>query len=1074
MIRKLVVLITLAATTTIVGAATPALSEAQAARLDPALAAALESGTDPVRVIVHLDAAPAAELPMPPRGVEFPKARLAAVERAVDRGVSLARESLPAGALELRHTYRLIPAFAAVVSADAIPTLAGMSGVRFIELDRTWHAHTSQGLPLIHADVAHDLGITGAGTSVAIIDSGVDYTHPTLGGGPIPNGKVVYGKDTADNDSDPMDCGDHGTAVASIAAGSPYQWSSVRKFAGGVAPDATILAYKASENLNCGSFATSDVVAALEDATLLRDTYNVVAINLSIGGGWYDGPCDNRNAAYGQAVTNAAEAGIAVAISSGNDGKKTQISSPACLTNAISVGSVYDTNIINGPQFCANDSCSQILCQDKNVPAGTPTCYSNSNYYLDVLAPSEYLTAAEAHGQTTSFGGTSGAAPYITGAMALLAQAFPGIDPSVARMLLEITGTPEEDPGNGIVRPLANLEAALSSSDAAAGEPSRVAIPNGTGAPVVSSAEIAQEGFVESVTVMVKIAHPKPDQLAVTLVSPDGTRVKLHDHGEGTTPSNVIDATFGSNGVYATYPDDRQPEESLNGFVGLQAQGTWTLEVLDDVPGSQSGVDPVLVGWALRVTTREAPEPPSGSSFFIPVAVHAGGANGTFWVSDVRVLNPSFSTTGSARLYLIPSGSDGTTDFQQTNLSLPPKSIVNLADVVASRFGQESLQGNLIFQTDDADLLATSRTYNTGGARGTYGQYIDMVRSDAGVAAGEEAAYLIQLANNGAFRTNIGFSELSGHEASVEVRLYDGETGAQIGSTGSYPVPPFSNVQVNRIFDELDAGSSANAFARITVSGQGRIAAYASVVDNGTGDAIYIPASHPMGGPVMIPITAKKAGAADTNWVTDLRVMNGGSSPAQVSLEYRPEQGTGGSAATITRTVQPGTVLALDDVLGTTFGLSDATGSLRVVPAGGVPILVTSRTYNQVGSGTYGQFIGGILQGFGPGSSAVIFHLDKSNSFRANVGIAEVSGAPVTVRYALKDSEGNTLGTGSLSLDAYQVKQLNDIYAEVGAAAAENTRLDLYHDGGSGSFTAYGSVVDNGSGDAIYIPAKGL
>ncbi len=1075
MIRRvfLVLLISIAAVGPTLASA-PSLSPESAAKVDPAVIERIDGGAQTVSVIVHLKAGPNAELSIPPRGVELPRARLSAVEQTIDDGLDHVRRTLPQDAVHVRHTYRLFPVFAAEVTADAISTLAAQDDVEYIEYDHVWHAHTSQGIPLIHADVAHNMGFTGAGTSVAIIDTGVDYNHPTLGAGAIPNGKVIYGKDTADNDSDPMDCGDHGTAVASIAAGSPYQWSSVRSFAGGVAPDAQILAYKASGDAQCGSFSSSDVVAAIEDAMLLRDTYNVAAINLSIGGGLFDGPCDNRSTLYGSAVTSATEAGIAVVISAGNDAKKSKISSPACLTNAISVGSVYDTNIVNGPQFCADDSCTEILCQDHNVSPGTPTCYSNSNYYLDILAPSEYLTAAESNGQTTSFGGTSGAAPYITGCMALLAQAFPGIDPGTARLLLEITGTPEEDPANGIIRPMANMEAALISTDSAAGSPARVAIPNGTGAVATSTAQIVREGFVDSVEVMVKVAHPKPDELVITLISPDGTRVKLHDHGDGTTPSTSVDGIHGSNGVYATFPVDLEPAESLDGFVGLKAKGVWTLEILDDVPGTQSGVAPVLVGWALKVTTKEAPEPPGGSSFFIPVAAHAGGANGTFWVTDVRVLNPSFSTTSNARVYLIPANSDGTTNFQQTNLSLAPNSIMSLPDILATRFGQDNIQGNIIFQTDDPDLLATSRTYNTGGSAGTFGQYIEMVRGDAGVADGEPPVYLIQLANNADFRTNIGFSELTGSAATVNVELFDGETGSALASAGTYEVPPFSNVQVNRIFEDLDAGHSDNAYARVTVSGSGRLTAYASVVDNRTGDAIYIPASRTATGPEMIPISAKKSGLLDTNWVTDVRIFNGGSSQVQVTLEFRPEKSTSGSSASISRTIPAGRVLALDDVLGDAFGLEEALGSLRIVPSSDqAALIVTSRTYNQVDAGTYGQFISGVRSGFGMGESAVVFHLDKNDTFRANVGIAEVAGAPVTVRYALKDSAGNTLGTGSLSLEGFQVQQLNDIYGQVGAAATDNTRLDLYFDGGSGRFTAYGSVIDKNSGDAIFIPARG-
>ncbi len=1074
MTKTRLVTFVLLSVTTVLAAATTAVTPAQRARLAPDVLARIEAGDSSIPVIVRLHAAPDSRTALGGRGVPVPKTRLRAVERALDTGLDVVRDATANAGLEIERTFRLYPAFAARGPAEAILALAGLDVVESIELDHVRHAHTAQGIPMIHADVLHDMGIDGTGTAVAVIDTGVDYSHPSLGGGPIPNDKVVYGKDTADNDDDPMDCDTHGTAAASVAAGLPHQWSSVRKFAGGVAPGAAILAYKASRNSSCGSFSDSAVVAAIEDAILHRDEFNVVAINMSLGGGFYSGPCDNRNRAYANAIKDATDAGIAVVVSSGNDGKKNQISAPACISNSISVGSVYDKDIgFPGYSYCANASCSEILCTDANVPATTPTCYANSDPYLDILAPSEKLTAARSGGTTTDFGGTSGAAPYITGSIALIAQAIPGIDATAARMLLEMTGAPIVDLGNGETHPLADLAAAVESSDVALANRFRVAIPNGTGSPAISTAEVTQNGFVDTVRVMVKIAHPKPTDLVVTLISPDGTRVKLHDHQDGTTPPDSIDATFGSNGIFGTYPDILTPAENLDGFKDLEASGTWTLEVLDEQSASQSGVDPVLIGWAIQVSTKEAPQPPSGSSLFVPVGVHAPGSSGTFWVTDVRLFNPSFGDTRNLKVYLIPKDTDGTVEFQQTNVTVPPQTIVSLPDILANRFGVDQLQGNLIFETDDPHILATSRTYNTGGGSGTYGQYIDMVRAADALGAGDAAAYLVQLARNGAFRTNIGFSEVTGHEATVRVELFDGVTGSGLGSPKQYTIRPFSNTQVNRIFEDLGAGSSPNAYARITVtSGQGRVVAYASVVDNATGDAIYIPARQPGTGAVLVPIAAKKSGSAGTNWVTDLRVFNGSSSPAELTLEYRPENGTGGSPRTITRTVEGGRVLALDDVLGEAFGQADATGSIRIVPDGDAALIVTSRTYNQVAGGTYGQFIGGVRNGFGRGESAVVFHLDKNAHYRTNVGIAEVSGSAVVVRYALKDSSGATLGTGSVELGPYEVRQINDIFSAVGAPATDNARVDFFLDGGDGTFTAYASVIDHDSGDAIAIPAR--
>src|SRR5882672_3579603 len=72
------------------------------------------------------------------------------------------------------------------------------------------------------AAISHYPSINGAGESVAIIDSGVDYMHPALGGGFGPGFKVVAGYDFVDNDSDPMDPDGHGTGIAGIIAGTDF------------------------------------------------------------------------------------------------------------------------------------------------------------------------------------------------------------------------------------------------------------------------------------------------------------------------------------------------------------------------------------------------------------------------------------------------------------------------------------------------------------------------------------------------------------------------------------------------------------------------------------------------------------------------------------------------------------------------------------------------------------------------------------------------------------------------------------------------------------------------------------
>ncbi len=1039
-----------------------------AAPLADELRVAWDRGDTSFNVIVHLHAPPAARLPMPERGVPFPEARKTAVRDTIRHSLTAVRKQLATDSMVVDEVYRLVAAFSARVDRSGLATLAARADVRWIEADAVLTLSMEESLLMIGAQGAYDLGYTGAGTAVAVIDTGIDYLHPSMGGAAFPNSKVVYGLDTGDNDSDPMDCGDsgdfnerfpHGTAVASVVAGIPYQWDSETRFFGGVAPDAKLLAYKTAADRECASFVVSNLAASIEDATLVRDTYNVVAINLSLGGGPYtNGPCDTRASMLAEAIDNATAAGIAVVASSGNSGYKDRIAMPACSSNAISVGAVSDT-----------------VDEEYGYTPGGVVDFSNSSSYLDLLAPGSMITCARAVAAGSgviSLEGTSFAAPMVAGAIALLAEANPDIDPVQARFALQLTGQPTTDPENGLVHPLLDLSAALAADGMALAADSNVAIPNGTGATAVSSAWVTKEGSVGEIMVRIRIHHPDPSHLVVVLVSPDGTRVTLHSHGEGNTPSSSSDAVAGTNGIFRFYPDQDQPTESLQAFFGTQVLGEWRLEVTDDDPVvSYSGFTPRIIGWALRFGPFGAPTPTNPESFFVPIGAHLIGAYDTIWVSDVRIFNPS-DNPAEVELFLVPSEEDGTTTFRQAMLSIPGQSTASYPDVVGTSLDSRHSGGHLLFQTTAPGLLATSRTYNNADVGGTYGQFIAMVRTDDSIGAADPPLWLVQLAEGNGFRTNIGFSEVSGASVEVRVALYNGSDGTRIGADMNYTVLPFSNLQQNHI-----ALATASGYATVdVVGGQGRVVAYASVVDNATGDAIYIPGTHPVvASQHILPIVAKTSGSVGTDWRTALAVLNTGSETARLLLEYRPEQGSTGQPRNVNLVVGSGRAFFASDLLAEVFRVTAASGSLRLVPQGAdTQLVIGSRTYNQTPSGTYGAFLGPVNSGFGSGESALILHLDSTSEYRSNLGICEVGGGTSTVSFELKTGSGVSLGTGSMTVGPYEVSQINDVFDELGAADHANTRIELSHQSGDGEFTAYASVIDNLSGDAINIPAVTL
>jgi subtilisin-like proprotein convertase family protein len=1039
-------------------------------RMAPQIAAELAAGAERFSVIVHVTAPPQAHLPLAASPGLADRRRQDAVAAVLDSELrDLVKRLSPDERATLRP-FLLQPAFAVTLSRGGLLDLLERPAVLAIEADLRFMAHTAEGLQMIGATGLHELGWAGEGTAVAIVDTGIDPLHPTLGGVPLPNAKVVRGLDTADLDSDPTDCNGHGTAVASIAAGTSYQWSPQLRFAGGVAPQARILAYKASPDADCGAFPLSAVVAAIEDALLHRvgDGYQLAAINLSFGGGAFAGPCDGFATSYANAVAAAAEAGVIIVASSGNDGASGAIAAPSCVGEVLSVASVWDTESgWVGYAFCLDPECES-RCDDSFRPTGAVTCYSNSSPVLDLLAPSEYLRAARANGQNIEFGGTSGAAAYATGAVALLRQAGSQLEPGAVRQLLKLSGDPTLDTRSGLVRPRINLERALAAAGRvhASTAPGAAIQPGGT-APMVSTVDVDQPGVIGSVRVMLEVIHPAPERLEIALIAPSGTRARLHHHGPGTIPA--AGAALHHDGVWGLYPDELDPVDSLAVFAGQLAAGSWHLELVDagpEVPGAELAR---LVGWALSIEEAEPPAAPTATTTVVPVVAHIHGAEGALWRSDVRIFNPSPDTTATARLYFVPSSADGTQTFWQSELVLPQQTVLDLPDVVARRFAGAAPRGSLILQTTAPGLVVSSRTSTGDAESGSYGQFIGSVSASQLTQLGDPPVVIGELGTGDDVRTNLGLTEVAGASATVSVVRFDGATGAPVAAPTLFTVAPYSNLQVGLV----QHPGSAPGYAKVTVTaGAGRITAYASLVDNHTGDAVFIPAVQP---PVidrlLIPVVARQSGRGGTRWRSSLQLVNLGPAAATLDLRLRQRQGGPPQPAAATATLDPGRALAIEDVVEELFGLDQAVGSLEIsLPGGEAPIVATSRTFNATPDGSYGQGVPAVAAGVGP--RAVITHVDGAGSQRANVGVCEVAGLSARVRATILDARGRQLGEPlTLEPGPFELVQVDDVFAAAGADPIPNCRIELEQLSGGGEFVGYASVVDGVTGDAIFVPA---
>jgi hypothetical protein len=312
----------------------------------------------------------------------------------------------------LPHKLLFLPIICAWLSLFYSPAEAsedwGDSLVRLIDTyqveleDGDFQSHLVQSSELININVARStFGYRGNGYSVAVLDTGVDYSHPALGGGW--GNKVIAGWDFFNNDGDPMDDNGHGTHVAGIIAGDHDTYK-------GIAPEANIVALKVLGSDGWGTF--SMVLRALEWVIDNHETYNIVSVNMSLGSGSYN---VNPSTYLEDILQLLKERGITVVAASGNAfydfNSVPGLAYPAISPRTVSVGAVYDASV--GPILWAGGAI------DFSTEADRITSFTQRSAHLDLMAPGALLTSTIRNGQWGTFGGTSMAAPLVAGAVLL-------------------------------------------------------------------------------------------------------------------------------------------------------------------------------------------------------------------------------------------------------------------------------------------------------------------------------------------------------------------------------------------------------------------------------------------------------------------------------------------------------------------------------------------------------------------------------------------------------------------------------------------------------------------------------
>jgi hypothetical protein len=356
------------------------------------------------------------------------------------------------GEFQLRGRFRSLGAMAGSVDARGLARLFRDPEVLGVAHDVGVSGQLAESVPLARLDVLQGLGITGAGVTVAIVDSGLDTDHADLvddltaercfcGAPCCPNGRSDQsGPGSAEDDNG------HGTNVAGIVTSAGF----VAPVGG--APDAAIVAVKVLDSDNRGF--TSDVLLALE--YILDERPDVDIVNMSLGTDQlYPGVCDDADfitQAYASLVAELRLSGVLPFAASMNNGSGTQMGAPACVSGVISVGAVYDADL--GSQ-------TRHGCTDPTTAPDQVPCWSNSNAATDLFAPGAMVTSSWLYGLAVPYAGTSQASPLAAACAALLVEADPTLSPEQVEIALTSSSTLVTDPKNGLSFPRLDCEESL-------------------------------------------------------------------------------------------------------------------------------------------------------------------------------------------------------------------------------------------------------------------------------------------------------------------------------------------------------------------------------------------------------------------------------------------------------------------------------------------------------------------------------------------------------------------------------------------------------------------------------------
>ncbi len=348
----------------------------------------------------------------------------------------------------LNHRLGTVKAIAFTIPVNALPALEADPEIVSVTVDHPLNGADDYTDAAANVSAAWNAGYTGTGIGVAVIDSGINDSHPDLLDSTESYSRVVYHQDftgtaTSNANGAQYDLYGHGTHVAGIIGGNGYL--SAGRFTG-VAPKVNLIDLRALDANGSGS--DSNVIAAIQQAIALKNRYNIRIINLSLGRGI---PVSYTQDPLCQAVEAAWQSGIVVVVAAGNYGRLSvngsngfgTITAPGNDPFVLTVGAMksMDTYSRTDDQKASYSSkgpttYDHVVKPDLVASGNAVVSLAAPGATLEAAYPTEFVVGTDGNNDYFKLSGTSMATPAVSGAVALMLQQNSSLTPDQVKARL--------------------------------------------------------------------------------------------------------------------------------------------------------------------------------------------------------------------------------------------------------------------------------------------------------------------------------------------------------------------------------------------------------------------------------------------------------------------------------------------------------------------------------------------------------------------------------------------------------------------------------------------------------------